>query len=144
MNDETCDVLVIGSGAAGLTTAVTAQHYGCKVIIAEKSNRFGGSSALSGGWLWIPLNPSAVRDGMKDSVDEAVRYVKAETREHFNEELVRSYLAAGPCMIEFLEQNTSVRVQSDYTFADYHPPLPVGMRGGRSFVAEPFDGRELG
>jgi succinate dehydrogenase/fumarate reductase flavoprotein subunit len=65
--DETCDVLVVGSGAGGLSAAVTAAFHGLKVIVAEKDDVLGGATAWSGGWIWAPLNPLARRAGIKSA-----------------------------------------------------------------------------
>ena len=139
-----CDVLVIGSGAGGLTAAVTARFNGLDVVVAEKAPLFGGSSALSGGWLWIPCNPAAVADGVQDTIDAAKVYIRSEMGDFYQESRIAAYLDAGPRMVAFLEQKTDVHFQSDYTFSDYHPDLPGGVAGGRSIVAAPFDGRQLG
>ena len=66
-----CDVLVIGSGAAGLTTAITAHHFGADVMVVEKASTFGGTTARSGGWLWVPGNSLATRAGVDDPLDVA-------------------------------------------------------------------------
>ena len=68
MQTTACDVLVIGSGAAGMTTAITAQQFGCEVLVVEKLAEFGGTTARSGGWLWVPGNPLAERSGVEDSL----------------------------------------------------------------------------
>ncbi len=67
----TCDVLVVGSGAGGLATALTARHHGLDVIVTEKEPVFGGTTARSGGWMWIPCNPLAQKEGFKDSKEAA-------------------------------------------------------------------------
>ncbi|MFO1061070.1 MAG: FAD-dependent oxidoreductase [Dongiaceae bacterium] len=139
-----CDLLVLGSGAGGLTAAVTAARRGLSVIVAEKASLFGGSTALSGGWVWIPCNPAARRDGIEDSLEAAETYIRAETGDGFDAARVRAYLEAGPRMLEFLERETEVRFVADHSFSDYHPDQPGGRRGGRSLVAAPFDGRRLG
>ncbi|EJT82610.1 fumarate reductase/succinate dehydrogenase flavoprotein domain-containing protein [Pseudomonas putida S11] len=69
-----CDVLVIGSGASGLAAAVTAAHHGQQVIVAEKASQLGGTSAWSGGWLWIPRNPLAIAEGIVETDDAPERY----------------------------------------------------------------------
>ena len=71
-----CDVLVIGSGAAGLTTAITAQHFGADVLVVEKASTFGGTTARSGGWLWAPGNSLATRAGVDDPLDHAKTYIQ--------------------------------------------------------------------
>ncbi|MEQ9815301.1 MAG: FAD-dependent oxidoreductase [Azospirillaceae bacterium] len=140
----TCDVLVIGSGAAGMSAAVTARHAGLDVVLMEKSALIGGTTALSGGFLWIPCNPVSEAAGARDSVDAARTYIQTEAGNHFDGERVDAFLAAGPEMIRFFEAKTVVKFDPSPHFADYHPDLPGAVSGGRSILARPFDGRLLG
>lgn len=139
-----CDVLVVGSGAGGLSSAVAAAHRGLSVLVVEKEPVFGGTSARSGGWMWIPNNGPARRAGVEDSVEKARTYLKHETGAHFDAARVDAFLEAGPKAVAFFEEKTSLQFDLGPTFADYHPKAPGGMDGGRSIVARPFDGRELG
>lgn len=139
-----CDVLVVGSGAGGLSAAVTAAHNGLKVIVAEKAEVFGGTTARSGGWSWVPCNKHAVAAGVDDSLDKAKTYLRGETGNHFDEKRVDAFLANGPKMVEFFENNTALTFELGPAFSDYHPDRPGGIPGGRSIVAAPYDGRELG
>lgn len=144
MRREEVDVLVVGSGAGGLATAVASAHRNLKVIVAEKEPVFGGTTARSGGWMWIPNNGPAKRAGIEDSVEKARTYMQHETGEHFDPARVDAFLEAGPKAVEFFETKTSLQFDLGPTFADYHPTAPGGMDAGRSIVARPFDGRELG
>jgi glycine/D-amino acid oxidase-like deaminating enzyme len=139
-----CDVLVVGSGAGGLATAVAASHRNLKVLVVEKEHVFGGTTARSGGWMWIPNNCPAVRAGVKDSVANARLYLQHEAGKHFDAPRIDAFLEAGPKAVDFFEKNTTLQFDLGPTFADYHPDAPGGMPGGRSIVARPFDGRELG
>ncbi|MBL28024.1 MAG: 3-oxosteroid 1-dehydrogenase [Rhodospirillaceae bacterium] len=139
-----CDVLVVGSGAGGLASAVTAAHRGLKVLVVEKEPVFGGTTARSGGWMWIPCNGPAKRAGVEDSAENARRYLQHETGNQFDSARVDAFLEAGPKAVEFFETRTALRFDLGPTFADYHPDAPGGMPGGRSIVAQPFDGRQLG
>jgi len=139
-----CDVLVVGSGAGGLSSAVRAAHLGLDVLVVEKEPVFGGTTARSGGWLWIPGNAPAARAGVSDSAETARTYLMHEAGDHFDAKRVDSFLADGPEAVKFFEQNTSLQFDLGPTFSDYHPGAPGGMDGGRSIVAQPFDGRELG
>jgi succinate dehydrogenase/fumarate reductase flavoprotein subunit len=139
-----CDVLVAGSGAGGLAAAVTARRHGLEVIVAEKAPQFGGTTALSGGWLWIPNHPMQREIGISDSVEEAATYLLHETGEKFDPERVNALLANGPRMVEWFVRETAVRFDPSAVFPDYHPDAPGGKPGGRSIVAAAFDGRELG
>lgn len=144
MREETRDLLVIGSGAGGLATAVTAKLAGLDVVVAEKAAVYGGTTARSGGWLWIPDNPLQRAAGLSDSKDEARTYLQHETGNHFDPERVEAFLDAGPEMVEFFTRNTAVEFVLGPSFADYHPDAPGGKPGGRSICAAPFDARQLG
>ena len=106
METTTCDVLVIGSGAAGMTAAITAHHLGLDVLVVEKAAEFGGTTARSGGWLWVPGNPLAVRAGVDDPLEKARTYIQHEAGNQFDAARVGAFLEnAGP-MVDFLEANT--------------------------------------
>ncbi|MFP5511087.1 MAG: FAD-dependent oxidoreductase, partial [Alphaproteobacteria bacterium] len=85
---ESCDLLVVGSGAAGMAAAISARHHGLRPVIIEKSDLFGGSTAVSGGAIWVPGNPIAAAAGMTDSREAARRYIQGEAGNLFNAELV--------------------------------------------------------
>ncbi len=138
-----CDLLVVGSGAAGLAAAVTARLHGLTVILVEKEPVLGGTSAISGGWIWVPVNPVAARAGVADSVEAATRYLQQEAGDRFDPERVAAYLEHGPRMVELFERKTAVRFDASPAFPDYHSEAP-GAACGRSIVATPYDGRALG
>lgn len=143
-NSSSCDVLVIGSGAAGLMAALSARFSGAKtVIMLEKEALLGGTSACSGGWLWVPGNPVARREGVEDSLTLAREYLQHEAGEYFDAERVDSFLATGPEMVDFCEKQTRVRFLAAPAFPDYHPTAP-GSAMGRSICSQPFDARQLG
>ena len=144
MESAQCDVLVIGSGAGGLAAAVTARHHGLEVVVAEKEPLYGGTTALSGGWLWIPCHPMQKDLGIKDSIEDASTYLLHEAGEHFDPDRVNAFLTQGPRMVEFFMRETAVKFDPSATFSDYHPDAPGGKAGGRSMVASAFDARELG
>jgi len=139
-----CDVLVVGTGAAGMATAVTAASQGLKVLVVEKEPRFGGTTARSGGWVWIPGTRLATEQGIHEPPGAALEYLKHETTTHFDAARVGAFLEMGPKAIDFFTRNTSVQFDMPALFPDYHAEAPGGMQGGRSMVARPFDGRELG
>ncbi|WP_226553825.1 FAD-dependent oxidoreductase [Celeribacter naphthalenivorans] len=138
------DVLVVGSGAGGLAAAVSAAHRGLEVVVAEKEPVFGGTTARSGGWMWVPNNAPGKRAGLDDSLEKARTYLKHETGAFYDHDRIEAFLEAGPKAIEFFETETALEFDLGPTFADYHCDAPGGMDAGRSFVARPFDGRELG
>ena len=138
-----CDLLVVGAGAGGLSTAITAAKHGLKVIVIEKAPVFGGTAAFSGGVLWVPGNVVSARTGAKDSKAAALDYLINETGSHFDEDGVNAFLDKGPEMIEFFERETSVHFVPTL-YPDYHPDVGGGVDVGRSILAKPFDIRELG
>ncbi|MCO5129932.1 MAG: FAD-dependent oxidoreductase [Xanthobacteraceae bacterium] len=143
-NAYDCDVLVVGSGAAGMAAAVTAAHRGLKVLIAEKEPRFGGTTARSGGWLWIPGTSLARAWGIEESPDAARTYLRHEAGNNYDAARVDAFLEAGPEAVDFFTTKTALRFDMPLTFPDYHAEAPGGAQGGRSMVTRPFDGRELG
>lgn len=144
MEERECDVLVVGSGAGGMSAAVVAAHHGLSVILAEKEPVFGGTTARSGGWLWIPDNPLERAAGMPDSIEEARTYLQHETGNFFDGARVDAFLENGPAMVDFFTANTELDFILGPTFSDYHPDAPGGKPGGRSICAAPYDGRRLG
>lgn len=138
-----CDVLVIGSGASGLAAAVTAAHHGLKVMVAEKASRLGGTSAWSGGWLWIPRNPLAIAEGIVEDGDAPERYLRAQVRAAELDERQRAFLRHGPEMVEFFQRHTAVQFLSGSKMPDMRDG-DGSAQGGRSLCAQPFDGRLLG
>lgn len=139
-----CDVLVVGSGAAGMSAAVSAAHQGLNVLIVEKAARFGGTAARSGGWVWIPGSDQAKAWGHLDSIESVKRYLKHEGGASYNEERVGAFLRHGPQAAAFFSQDTAVKFEMPLTFPDYHAEAPGAAQGGRSMVAKPFDARQLG
>jgi len=137
--------VVAGSGGAGLTAAVTAAARGLRTLLVEKTGLWGGTTALSGGVLWIPANPLMSRDGVPDSLDEALRYlaqIAGEPTGATSEGRRRAYLDAGPHLVEFLASR-GFRWTRIPQYPDYYPELE-GARRGRSLEGELFDGKRLG
>lgn len=137
------DVIVVGSGAGGLSTAITARKNGLSVIVLEKEPVFGGTTAVSGGVLWIPLSPHMKDKGVPDTRDAAIAYMKAETGEQYSSEAVELFLDKGPEMLAFFEKETEVRFIPTL-YPDYHPDRPGGVDIGRSVLAAPYDTSVLG
>jgi FAD binding domain-containing protein len=139
-----CDVLVAGSGCSGLSAAITAGHHGLKVLIVEKEPKFGGTTARSGGWLWIPGTSLARAWGIVESPEQARTYLRHEAGNSFDAARVDAFLVNGPEAVDFFSSKTALRFDLPLTFPDYHAEVPGGTQGGRSMVTRPFDGRELG
>jgi succinate dehydrogenase/fumarate reductase flavoprotein subunit len=138
------DVLVVGTGASGMSAAVTAAHQGLDVLVVEKEPRYGGTTARSGGWLWIPGTRLATEQGIHEPPGAAKAYLRHETTTHFDEKRIDAFVENGPKAIDFFTRSTCVQFDMPPVFPDYHAEAPGGQRGGRSMVTRPFDGRELG
>ncbi|UPJ43525.1 FAD-dependent oxidoreductase [Bradyrhizobium sp. 40] len=139
-----CDVLVAGSGASGMSAAITARYRGLDVLIVEKEPRFGGTTARSGGWLWIPGTSLARAYGISETPEQARTYLRHEAGNNYDAARVDAFLSAGPEAVDFFTSKTALRFDMPLVFPDYHAEVPGGTQGGRSMVARPFDGRELG
>ncbi len=137
------DLIVVGSGAAGLATAITAKKRGLDVVVIEKEPVFGGTTALSGGVLWIPLGPHGRQQNPADTREAVRRYMVEETGAFYDEAAVEAFIDNGPKMVEFFERETAMRFVPTL-YPDYHPDVPGGVDIGRSILAKPFDIRELG
>lgn len=147
--DHEVDVLVVGSGAGGLTAALVAADASANVLVIEKSDEFGGTSATSGGGIWIPNSPLVAGNeiaeamGHTDTEEEAFQYVRALSAPNVPDELIRSYIRNAPRMLEWVTSNTPVRY-TPQPYPDYHAELPGGKQGFRTHLPEPMDGKLLG
>lgn len=144
--DFEADVVVLGSGAAALVAALAADEYGAKdVIVVEKSGMVGGTSAMSGGMFWIPLNHHSLEAGVQDSFDDVVTYLDALVPGQLEDDPLSGFLEGGPEMIRFLADKTPVNFKPFLDFPDYQPDVPGAMKhGGRSLDNAVFPFEELG
>ena len=140
------DVVVLGSGAAALTAAIAAHDYGAKkVVILEKSGMVGGTSAMSGGMLWIPGNHHQIAAGISESDDDIVAYLDALAPGQLDPDTLGAFMETGPEMVRYLEDNTPVRFHAYADFPDYQPYMPGAKPdGGRSLDNEAFSFERLG
>ena len=148
---KSVDLLVVGSGNGALTTALCAKLMADKmgqpisVLVIEKGPQFGGTSAMSGGGIWIPCSRYAKALGVDDSIAEAKQYLQATIPEPlFREEMIDAYLQNGPNMLDFLHENSRVCYQSLEHYPDYYSDLPGARNGHRSLEPEPILGSVLG
>lgn len=138
------DVIIVGSGAGAMTSAVFAADQGLSVLIVEKSDKYGGTSAISGGGIWIPNNHYFAAIGGQDSVELSMQYLKAATGEHGDQARLQAYLDNAAPMIEQLTANSRVRYAVADKYPDYYPHLPGALAGGRTLDPELFDTSLLG
>ncbi|WP_313815564.1 FAD-dependent oxidoreductase [Citricoccus sp.] len=136
------DVVVVGSGAAALTAAATAARAGLSVIVLEKSALLGGTSAVSGGMLWVVDNHYAREAGIADSKQAGREYVEAVARGRGRAELLDAALDHGDTMLRFAEDELGVRFIFLDNFPDYRQDLPGAVTGGRTVEPELFNYRE--
>jgi succinate dehydrogenase/fumarate reductase flavoprotein subunit len=139
-----CDLLVIGSGASGLSAAVTAAHHGLKVVLVEKDPVFGGATAWSGGWMWVPGNPLARRAGIHEDPQQPRIYLKNELGDRYDAARVDAFLDNCGAMVAFFEQHTALRFADGNTIPDVHGNVPGAATQGHQVAAAPYDGREVG
>ncbi|KZZ94254.1 3-oxosteroid 1-dehydrogenase [Moelleriella libera RCEF 2490] len=144
---EETDLLIIGSGAGAMTAALRARSHGLRVIIAEKEKEVGGTSAISGGGLWIPCNPVSQAAGVKDSEEAALKYFEqavGDVGAASSLERRRAFLHNGPRMVQFL-QELGCLFHLTKGYPDYYPYLEgaIGRGGGRAIETLPFDMRKL-
>ncbi|MGH3734676.1 MAG: 3-oxosteroid 1-dehydrogenase [Micromonosporaceae bacterium] len=144
MPDVEYDLVVVGSGAAGMTAALTAAHRGLSVLVIEKAGLFGGSTARSGGGVWIPNNHVLARDGISDTPEAARRYLAHIVGDGSPDANQRAFLKHGPEMLSFVLRHTPVEFTWVPGYSDYYPEAPGGRAHGRSIEPRPLDARLLG
>ncbi len=117
------DVVVVGSGAAGMTAALTAAHHGLSVVVIEKTDRFGGSTARSGGGLWLPGNEVLRKAGVRDTPEQARAYLAYVAGDGVPAERQRALLEHGPAMLALVRASTPVDFAWVPGYADYRTPI---------------------
>lgn len=143
--DHTVDVLVVGSGGGGMTAALAADAFGLDTLIVEKSPHFGGSTALSGGGIWVPGAPAQRKAGYTPEPDGVVQYLRRITGGLVSDERLRQYVDTAPEMMEFLEKLSPwFEFVWKPGYADYYPELPGGSELGSTINVPAIDLRKLG
>jgi 3-oxosteroid 1-dehydrogenase len=141
--DTDVDVVVLGSGGAGLTAALTAASNGASVEVYEKAATVGGTTAVSGGIVWIPAHRRS-EDG-ELPVEDAMDYLRAQSLGFMDDELMETFVRTGAEMLDYVEAHSELQFEIAEGFPDYKPELPGGRPGGgRSLNAKPFDLARLG
>jgi 3-oxosteroid 1-dehydrogenase len=143
--DHVVDVLIVGSGGGGMAAALTAHASGLDTLVVEKSSYFGGSTALSGGGIWVPGAPAQRREGYSPDPDAVVEYLLRITEGLVSEARIRQYVESAPHMLEFLE---GISGWFEFVwkpgYADYYPELPGGSELGSTINVPAIDLRKLG
>lgn len=138
------DVVVVGSGAAGMTAALTAAKRGLSVLVVEKAPTFGGSAARSGAGIWLPNNSVILGAGVPDTPQKAATYLAAVVGPEVPADRQAAFLADGPRMLDFVMANSPLRFRFMEGYSDYYPNLPGGLPNGRSIEPDQIDGNILG
>jgi len=142
--DKEVDVVVVGSGAGGLLAALVAAKNHAEVLVVEKDRRWGGTSATSGGGIWIPGSDQAKAAGFKDNLEDAFTYLRALSSDNVPDELIRAYVNEAAPMLRWVTANTEVRYTAQ-PYPDYHAENPGGSAAGyRTHLPDMFDGGLLG
>lgn len=146
--DERFDFVIVGSGGGSMCAALYLRAHGKSVLILEKDSCVGGTTARSGGVMWIPCNPFLRRDGIEDSEEQALLYLDSLAAQYppapgGTPERRRTYVREAPLMVEFL-LSQGIKLNRARYWPDYYDELPGGLECGRSVVADLFDLKELG
>ncbi|MCA9639828.1 MAG: FAD-dependent oxidoreductase [Myxococcales bacterium] len=137
------DLVVMGSGAAGLSAALAARAKGLSVLVVEAADTIGGTTAVSGGVIWVPCNKHQAALGVEDSPSQALTYLERISEGLTPRALLERYLEVAPLMLEFVEESIGQSFECLGTYPDYQPELPGGMAGGRSLDNPLYDTNRL-
>ena len=127
--DREVDVIVVGSGGAAMTAATLAHDHGAEVLLVEKNERFGGTTGVSGGVMWLPQNHHMAAAGVDDSREDALAYIRhLAAGQPFDDHQVETWVDAAPEALAYLEEHTPVEMQTVPNFPD--STIPLGFQGG--------------
>jgi 3-oxosteroid 1-dehydrogenase len=144
MWDKEVDILVVGSGAGGLLSALVASEHHADVLVIEKESEWGGTSATSGGGIWIPASDQAREAGFEDSVDDAFKYVRALSKDNVPDANIRAFVTQAAPMLRWMGEKTDI-IYCAFPYPDYHAENPGGSPTGyRTHMPLPMDGKILG
>jgi len=142
--DQEYDVVVVGSGGGGMTAALCAHAQGLKTVLIEKADKYGGTSAVSGGGIWIPCNDDIAKTGGSDSYEEALSYLKSVIGDEVPQNRIEAYLKNAPEMVRYMAKQFGVVYHNVPKYPDYYPNKPGGKEGWRSMQPAEFDAKLLG
>jgi len=136
------DLIVLGAGAGGMTAALSAAVLGLDVLLVEKTEWVGGTTARSAGSVWVPNSHHSPAG--KDSPEQALRYLQGTVGNRLRADMAAAFLATAPAMVRVLEDNTHVRFRAYAHHPDYSPGIAGSTLSGRVLEPVPFDARVLG
>ncbi len=142
--DREVDLLVVGSGAGAMTAAWRAHKLGAEVLLLEKTELYGGSTAMSGGAMWVPCNHQIASRGIDDSRDDALAYLRAITRGRVADDRLVAYVDTAPVMLRELCDHTHLDIDALEAYPDYYAEERGGKPGGRTVEPVPYHGKHLG
>jgi succinate dehydrogenase/fumarate reductase flavoprotein subunit len=138
------DVIVLGAGAGGMAAAIVAANEGLETLVIEKSGYVGGTTALSGGMVWIPNNSAIEEAGLDDTPEQAQAYLDAIVGQDMGYDLRRKFLSAAPEAVDYFDRHSDVKLVPLSFYPDYYPDEPGATLGGRVMEPLAFDARDLG
>ena len=142
--DEEVDILVVGSGAGGLLSALVAADAGAEALVIEKERLWGGTSATSGAGIWIPASDQAREAGFEDDPEDAFTYVRALSADNVPDANIRAYVENAADMLRWMGEHTPITYCA-FPYPDYHAENPGGSPTGyRTHMPLPLDGKALG
>ena len=142
--DKEVDILVVGSGAGGLLSALVGAHNHADVLVIEKESLWGGTSATSGAGIWIPNSDQAAAAGFQDDTKNAFKYVRKLSAKNVPDGNIKAYVENAAHMLRWVTANTELDYQA-FPYPDYHAEEPGGSpQGYRTHMPLPIDGRKLG
>ncbi|QVI22233.1 3-oxosteroid 1-dehydrogenase [Nocardia tengchongensis] len=144
MTDRDYDVVVVGSGAAGMSAALTAAHHGLRTVLIEKAAHYGGSTARSGGGVWIPGNKVLKAAGKGNDLDEARTYLYSIIGDVVPKEKIDTYIDRGAEAFDYVLDHSALKMTWVPGYSDYYPEAPGGKADGRSCEPKPFNLKVLG
>lgn len=142
--DQEFDVVVVGSGGGGMTAALVAKGHGLSSVVVEKADKYGGTSAVSGGGIWIPCNDDIARTGGQDSFEDALTYLKHTVGDSVPQSRLEAYLRNAPEMVRYIGRTFGLKYSNVPKYPDYYPKAPGGKPGWRSMQPAEFDAKQLG
>lgn len=142
--EDSYDVVVVGAGGAGMTAALAAHHRGLSTVLIESTEYFGGTTARSGGGVWIPNNHVLVAAGQRDDEDTVRTYLRSIIGDDVDPARIDAFIEHGPASLRFITDHSDADFMWVPQYSDYYPEAPGGKASGRSIEPRPLDGRIIG